>query len=367
MNQQTDYTNFAFISYSHKDMAVAKWLQKKLEGYKLPTEIHNDIEAKCRYLRPVFRDKTDLNTGILSDELYKELLGSKFLIILCSKYSAQSDWVSKEAEAFVDMGRLDRIIPVILPDDHSQEGELFPIFLREYFSENRDKELLGINEPNREKRLLKVVSKMLGVSFETLWKRHLRQKRIRIAVISALTVVLLVCAYLFAIPIDLKVGVSMQKSMLPVEDKISLTVKGAEYMTSTDEPDFEVIRLPGYKRFSGTEISLSSPFFEPVDTFISTGFGLKRVVDISMKRDDTFSRFEGNVYNDEMEPVEDVKVSVGEKNVLTDRSGYFSISLPLDLQRSELPISLEKAGYKTITREDEPPGTNLRFIIHRKW
>ena len=47
-----EFKNFAFISYSHRDMKIARWLQRHLESYKLPTEIHNDIEAGSRYLRP---------------------------------------------------------------------------------------------------------------------------------------------------------------------------------------------------------------------------------------------------------------------------------------------------------------------------
>ena len=39
MCTNSKYTNIAFISYKREDEAWAKWLQKKLEYYKLPTEI----------------------------------------------------------------------------------------------------------------------------------------------------------------------------------------------------------------------------------------------------------------------------------------------------------------------------------------
>ena len=67
MTIDNNFTTYAFISYSHRDMAVAKWLQKNLEAFMLPTEVHNDIEANSRYLRPIFRDQSDLNTGILRE------------------------------------------------------------------------------------------------------------------------------------------------------------------------------------------------------------------------------------------------------------------------------------------------------------
>lgn len=43
MQSSTTYTNIAFISYKREDEKWAKWLQNKLEYYKLPTEIRNQI------------------------------------------------------------------------------------------------------------------------------------------------------------------------------------------------------------------------------------------------------------------------------------------------------------------------------------
>lgn len=37
----TTKKRYAFISYNHKDANWAKWLQEKLESYKLPADIHN--------------------------------------------------------------------------------------------------------------------------------------------------------------------------------------------------------------------------------------------------------------------------------------------------------------------------------------
>ena len=73
------YRRYAFISYSHRDVKIAKWLHKELEAYKLPAEIQNEFE-NSQYLRPVFRDIDDLDTGVLKDELRKKLWSSKYLI-----------------------------------------------------------------------------------------------------------------------------------------------------------------------------------------------------------------------------------------------------------------------------------------------
>lgn len=361
-----NYRYISFISYNHRDMAVAKWLQRRLEGYRLPTDIHNDIEARSRYLRPVFRDDSDLNAGILNDELRKNLEESKFLIIICSHNSAQSKWVSDEARAFVEMGRLDRIIPVFTADAAGNEAELFPAYMREYFREHPGTELLGVSigKSGRGKALVRVVSRMLGVSFDSLWKRHQRRRRVQAAIASALTAAVAAGAYLFAVPVELTVNVELQPSVLPLGDEVVLRVDGGEYISPTDAPSFDTIKFPGYKRFSQVGINVSSPYFTTVDTVISTGYGVRRNVNIKLKRDDTFAAFEGTVYNTDMRPLVGVKVTAGARTAITDSLGHFALSIPLEAQRAETGIILEKQGYKTVTRDDETPGHNLKFIMH---
>lgn len=108
---ETKYKRYAFISYSHKDAKEAKWLHKRLEYYKLPSDIYNEYDEKNRYLRPIFRDKEDIGTGILKSELRKELEVSEYLIVICSPNSAQSTYVSQEAQVFIELGRINHIIP----------------------------------------------------------------------------------------------------------------------------------------------------------------------------------------------------------------------------------------------------------------
>lgn len=362
------YKNFAFISYSHKDIKLAKWLQKKLESFPLPTEIHNDIDSGCRYLRPIFRDQSDLNAGILGDELRNHLKASKYLILICSKNSASSQWVSDEARAFVEMGRLDRIIPVIIPDGKIPETELFPIFLREYFAKNPDKELLGVNigEVGREKAFIRVVSKMLDVSFDSLWKRHLRLKRFRYLMIMLALIVATGIIYIFAIPVKVDFRVDMEPSQLPSGETVKLVANGGEYVSSAAALEFDEIKLPGYRRFSEFSLSAESQFFNKVDTVVPVGFGLQKTVDIHLKRDDTFAVFQGHVFDSDLNPIENAKVSVAARECETNSEGEFSIRLPLAEQRLEQSISIEKSGYTPIERDDEIPGTELKFIMHRK-
>lgn len=365
----SNYSNFGFISYSHRDMAAARWLQRRLESFKLPMEIHNDINEKSRYLSPIFRDQTDLNTGVLSDELRRKLAESKFLILICSRHSAQSQWVSDEAKEFVESGRLDNIIPVMLGDGAIDERELFPTYLREYFAKYPDKELLGVNiaEVGKEKALIRVVSRMLDVTFDSLWKRHQRQKRIRISVMTAVAAIACSLAYFFAVPVDVGVAIHVEQSDLPVGEQIVLTVDGGEYAAAvTQDAMFDDIRLPGYKRFSQIDVAVSSQFFDRIDTVITIGYGIRRDIDLYLKRADSFARFNGTVYDDNMQPLSGVTVDVAGVTATTNDNGEFAITLDLAKQKTEQPIRLEREGYDTIERADESPGTDLKFIMHKQ-
>lgn len=53
-NKQYEY--FAFISYKREDEKWAKWLQRKLEYYKLPSSVRKDNPDLPDKIRPVFKD-----------------------------------------------------------------------------------------------------------------------------------------------------------------------------------------------------------------------------------------------------------------------------------------------------------------------
>ena len=265
------------------------------------------------------------------------------------------------------MGRVDRIIPVIVAGDYSSERDLFPAYLREYFEHNPTKELLGINigKVGKDKALIRIVSRMLDVSFDSLWKRHQRQTRIKALACSAVSAIALLSGYLFAIPVTLHVSVYPQSSRLPTHGDIILNLDGGEYVSTVENPKFEDIRLPGYKRFSHINLIAGAQFFVGVDTTLPVGFGLRRDIQLNLMRDNTFAIFKGTVYDDDMKPLSGVDVSVAGHSDKTTPAGTFSIILPLDLQRIDQTISITKEGYKKIERDDETPGNDLRFIMHK--
>ena len=181
MCTNSKYTNIAFISYKREDEAWAKWLQKKLEHYKLPTEIrkNNPNLEFSKHPRHVFKDTTDLSGGVLAKAIKAGLDSSKFLIVICSPRAAKSEWVCKEVQEFIDSGREEYIIPFIIegePHAKNKENECFPSTLKSLAGE---RELLGINvnENGREAASVKVAARMFGLSYDSLWQRFKREEK----------------------------------------------------------------------------------------------------------------------------------------------------------------------------------------------
>ena len=188
------YEYFAFISYKHEDMRWAKWLQNRLETYRLPSVIRKEAPHLPKHIRPIFRDQTDIGAGPLLENLRKELEDSRFLIVICSPSASQSEWVNKEVQNFIQMGRGDRIIPLIVagePGAADPSRECFPAALR-----GGEQAMLGVSveELGKEKAVVKIVAKLLGLKFDRLWDRHRRRQRQQLLMRGLMAAVLFLAA-----------------------------------------------------------------------------------------------------------------------------------------------------------------------------
>lgn len=180
------YQYFAFISYKREDEEWAKWLQHKLEHYKLPSNLNGRTDLP-KEIRPVFKDTSELTPGNLPDQIHRALELSKYLIVICSPRSAKSEWVNKEMETFISMGRTTNVIPFIIDGKAfaaNSEEECFPIALRQL---PKEQEILGanINEMGRDAAAVKVVARMFDVRFDVLWQRHEREQKRRRNIVIA--------------------------------------------------------------------------------------------------------------------------------------------------------------------------------------
>lgn len=177
-----DSEYFAFISYNSRDARWARWLQRRLEYYHLPTAMRRELGRDAR-IRPVFRYETDMGAAELRRELHEKLSASRFLIVVCSPNSAKPNaagthWVDEEIRHFADLGRADRIVPVIVDGVPGAGGD------RECFPPSLDPASVAGIDVHREGRdiaLQKIVAKLLGLSPTRLidrWRRDARRRRL---------------------------------------------------------------------------------------------------------------------------------------------------------------------------------------------
>jgi len=178
---EKDFDYYAFISYHRKDEKWAKWLQNKLISCKLPAIFRKGNADLPKYIRPVFRDKTYMEAGPITDILQEKLERSKYLIVICSPEAAKSKWIGIEIDAFIEMGRSDRIIPFIVDGvPHSCDSRecLHPLI------KGKIPDALGINinEIGKQKAFLKVAAKILNLNLSELWhgRGHIPQRKRRL-------------------------------------------------------------------------------------------------------------------------------------------------------------------------------------------
>lgn len=187
----------AFISYSHADEAWARWLMRRLEGYRVPRQLvgkpGRDGPITSR-LGKVFRDRDELPSAVeLGSTINAALQDSQCLVVICSPTAAQSRWVNAEIEFFRANGRGDRIFSVIVGGDPASRAAgqaCFPPALvapevpggppREPLAADARKEGDG-----RERALLKLVAGFLGVGYDDLARREAQVRHRRMAMITA--------------------------------------------------------------------------------------------------------------------------------------------------------------------------------------
>ena len=176
MKQEKEF--YAFISYKREDEKWAKWLQDKLEHYKFPVNLNGRSDLP-KYIRPTFRDVTDLTPGLLAEEINYALCNSEWLIVICSPRSAKSPWVCKEAQAFIDIGRADHIIPFVIEGNPFSDDKSTECYPEALLNLTGSKELLAanINEMGRDAAVIKTIARMFNLKFDTLWQRYRREER----------------------------------------------------------------------------------------------------------------------------------------------------------------------------------------------
>ncbi len=357
MKKDNKFKYYAFISYSSHDTAWGKCLQQKLEGYRMPATLCSEHGWERKPIKPVFFAPTDIQPGGLSEELQERLKASRHLIVICSPHSAQSEWVGKEIAFFHSLGRTDNIHFFIIdgiPHSGNKDTECFnPVIeelgLPEILGANIHERVYRWSWMNRERAYVQLITKLLGVEFDTIWQRHRRllRQKITTCVIGVIAVIAaLLCVYINTQPVD--VGISLNEatvhndSLPPLKDAVVTIYLDNETKTGTIHSlEHRVVfaNIPHNVIGKKVHLTMKCNDWIPVDTT----FILTKNIAINMARD---PRRYGNVtfrlWSIKMDRgVANIKVSVAGLGAVTDTEGYVNMFIPLEKQNTRYFVESE--------------------------
>jgi hypothetical protein len=196
---------WAFLSYSSKDAALVKKLHARLETYRVPRDLigrpglDEPIPAK---LFPVFRDRDELPLAAdLGATIQDALAASRYLIVICSRHSARSQWVNEEIRYFKSIGRANRILALIIDGEphashHAEtaDNECFPQALRFHvddhgrITDQPTEPIAGDLRPGKdgwELAFLKCIAGITGCGLNALTAREKKRSRRRRCILAA--------------------------------------------------------------------------------------------------------------------------------------------------------------------------------------
>lgn len=358
LNNEQQFKYVAFISYSSKDTEWGKRVQHKLEHYRMPSTMCREHGWNRKPINPVFFAPTDIQPGGLTEELQERLRASKNLIVICSPNSAQSEWVGKEIEFFHNLGRTRDIHFFIVngkPHSGDPDTECFnPVVdklgLPEILGANINEKVFKWSWLNKERAFVQLVSKLLGVEFDTIWQRHKRlliRRAVAWYVGLAAIVAALVAVWLYNQPFNATVRLNEatvhNDQLPPLHDAVLTMTLDNESKTDTINSIDELgkfINIP--HRFLNEEahVTFSCPDFMPLDTTMT----ICRDMTIDIYRDQSVY---GNVHFGLWNPVTEsfipnVKLEIDGHVATTDNNGQVTLFIPLENQRKTYQV---KAGF----------------------
>lgn len=350
-----EFKYFAFISYNSKDIEWGKRLQRKLEHYRMPSTLCSERGWERIPIKPVFFAPTDIQPGGLSQELQERLTASRNLIVICSPNSAKSDWVGKEIEFFHQLGRTKDIHFFIVegePHSGNPDTECFnPVVntlgLPEILGANIHEKIYPFPWLNRERAYVQLISKLLNVEFDTIWKRHKRQLIRKIIAWTA--GILLVLAALIAVkvnnqPIDACVSLhetsTHNNNLPPLKDAV-VTLE-LDNKTETDTlrtMDEQLIfkNIPHKFLNKKVHLTVTCPNFQTTDTSMI----LTKNMTVHIARDPmVFGQIKFRIYNPNTEQyLSNIEVMIDGHTVISDETGLVSFNIPLESQKKTYPVS----------------------------
>lgn len=375
---QQEFKYFAFISYNSKDTEWGKRVQQKLEHYRMPATLCSEYGWGRTPIKPVFFAPTDIQPGGLTEELQERLRASKNLIVICSPNSAKSEWVGKEIECFHQLGRTKQIHFFIVegtPHSGNPGTECFnPIVdtlgLPEILGANIHEKIYRWPWMNKERAYVQLISKLLGVEFDAIWKRHKRQliQRAILWTLGTFAVIAALIGVWFANqPVDVEVRlneISIHNDQLPpLKDAIITLTLDNETKTDTVrliDKGMTFRNIP--RRFINHQVHMSFSCQDYLD--VDTVLQLKKDVKLNVRRNTSvYGDVHFRLWNPNTEKcLSNVTVEIANQTIVSDENGVVALFVPLEMQRRSYPVktSIPLANNDTIYM---PCGENDVILI----
>lgn len=353
--KEQEYKFFAFISYSSLDYKWGKRIQEKLEHYRMPTTLCSKHGWKRKPMRPVFFAPTDILPGGLTAELQERLKASRNLIVVCTPNSARSEWVGKEIAFFHQLGRTQQIqffIVYGIPHSGNPETECFnPIVnelgLPEILGANIHEKIYRWTWLNEERAYVQLITKLLGVEFDSIWQRHKRMliRQVVMWIVGGVAIL----TSLFAVwhynhPVDILLSLLEQsvknKNLPPLHNAVVTITLAAETKIDTisslsDEASF--LNIPHHYIGKEVRITIACQDYLPVDTTLA----LHKNTEVNIFRDPTvYGNIQFKLWNTRTESyVSNTTIRVGDISAVSDAEGVVKMMVPLTKQRKEYRLS----------------------------
>lgn len=355
MEQQFKY--FAFISYSTHDTKWGKRIHKKLESYSMPATLCSKHGWKRKPLNPIFFAPYDIQPGGLTEELKNRLRQSRNLIVICSPNSAQSYYVGLEIEFFHQLGRTKNIHFFIIdgePNSGDKSAECFnpkvkQLGIPEILGANIHEKVYRWPWLNRERAYVQIVTKLLGVEFDSIWQRHRRMLRQRIAlwfIGMAAVLVALIGTWLTNRPVDVEVSLNEtsvhNKNLPPLHNAVVTLMLNNEKKTDTlksIQAKGLFTNIPHCAIGKETRITIECKGWVSIDTTII----LRKQTHINITRNPKdYGNVEFRLWDLTKERgVANVRVTIAGHTSLSNTAGYVSLEIPLEDQSTTYQVECE--------------------------
>lgn len=320
----------------------------------MPATLCSEHGWERKPIKPVFFAPTDIQPGGLTAELQERLKASRNLIVICSPHSAQSEWVGKEIAFFHSLGRTEHIHFFIIdgvPHSGNPATECFnPIVdtlgLPEILGANIQENIYRWPWLNRERAYVQLITKLLGVEFDSIWQRHrrlLRQKIVAWIVGIVAVIAALVGVWVNSQPVDVSVSLNettVHNDNLPplAEAVVTMELENEVKTDTFTTLDANVVfaNVPHKALGKTVHLTVECQNWMPVDT----SFILTKDVVINMARN---PHSYGDVMfilwsKDEERGVANTQVTLAGQTATSDAKGYVRMFIPLDRQSDRYKV-----------------------------